>query len=241
MPTKIYDSAIIKTIDNEEIEISPLKIRYLRKFMDEFELVKTAKNDDETIIYLVACATITMQQYYPSIKTTDDFEDKFDLKTVYKILDVAAGIKIGQDEKQEQLDTISNNTITNQAVQEASSWDTLDLAKLEAEVFLLGIWKDYQQLESSLSMPELMITLEQKRELEYQEKKFFAAMQGVDLEDGSNANEPDPWEAMKARVAAATSGIGNGDPNDITALQGVAAKQAGFGIGMGLDYEVVNG
>jgi hypothetical protein len=45
---------------------------------------------------------------------------------------------------------------------------------------------------------------------------------------------------MKARVAARESGIGNGDPNDITSLQGVRAAQTGFGIGMGLDYEVVN-
>lgn len=239
MPTKIYDSAIIKTIDNEEIEISPLKIKYLRKFMEQFDLVKTAKDDDETIQLLVASATITMEQYYPSIKTVEDFEDNFDLKTVYKILDVAAGIKIEQTS--EEIESISNNSITNQAVNEASSWDNLDLAKLEAEVFLLGIWKDYQQLETSLSMPELMITLEQKRELDYQEKKFLAAMQGVDLDESSGRKEEDPWEAMKARVAAATSGIGNGDPNDITALQGIRAQQAGFGIGMGIDYEVVNG
>jgi hypothetical protein len=239
MPTKIYDSAIIKTIDNEEIEISPLKIKYLRKFMEQFDLVKTAKDDDETIAFLVASATITMQQYYPSIKTVEDFEDNFDLKTVYKILDIAAGIKIEQTP--EEIENISNNSITNQAVNEASSWENLDLAKLEAEVFLLGIWKDYHQLEVSLSMPELMITLEQKRELDYQEKKFLAAMQGVDLDESSGRKEEDPWEALKARVAAATSGIGNGDPNDITALQGIAAQKAGFGIGMGLDYEVVNG
>jgi hypothetical protein len=239
MPTKIYDSAIIKTIDNKEIEISPLKIRYLRKFMEQFDLVKTAKDDDETIALLVASATITMQQYYPSVKTVEDFEDNFDLKTVYKILDVAAGIKIEQ--APEDIKNISNNPITNQAVSEASSWENLDLAKLEAEVFLLGIWKDYQQLETSLSMPELMATLEQKRESDYQEKKFLAAMQGVDLDESSGRKEEDPWEAMKARVAAQTSGIGNGDPNDITALQGIAAQQAGFGIGMGLDYEVVNG
>jgi len=239
MPTKIYDSTIIKTIDNEEIEIIPLKIRYLRKFMEQFDLVKTAKDDDETIALLVACATITMEQYYPSIKTVENFENKFDLKTVYKILDIAAGIKIEQSNQ--ETEDMMNNTITNQAVQEASSWDSLDLAKLEAEVFLLGIWKDYQQLETSLSMPELMITLEQKRELDYQEKKFFAAMQGVDLDQSTGQKEEDPWEAMKARVAAATSGIGNGDPNDITALQGLAAQRAGFGIGMGLDYEVVNG
>jgi hypothetical protein len=239
MPTKIYESFTIRTIDGEEIEASPLKIKYLRKFMEKFDLVKNARDDDETIQYLVGAALVTMEQYYPSVKTVDDFEDTFDLKTVYRILDIAAGIKIEQGEEPEPV--ANSRSITNQAVSEASSWENLDLAKLEAEVFLLGIWKDYQQLEVSLSMPELMITLEQKREAEYQEKKFLAAMQGVDLDETSGQKEEDPWEAMKARVAAATSGIGNGDPNDITALQGVRAQQAGFGIGMGIDYEVVKG
>jgi hypothetical protein len=41
---------------------------------------------------------------------------------------------------------------------------------------------------------------------------------------------------MKARVYSngATS-----NPNDILALQGAAARKAGFGIGHGLEYEVI--
>ena len=76
--------------------------------------------------------------------------------------------------------------------------------------------------------------------MDYQDKKFTASLKGIDLDEASGKQEEDPWEAMKARVAAKTSGIGNGNPNDITALQGVRAQQAGFGIGHGLDYEVLN-
>jgi hypothetical protein len=105
----------------------------------------------------------------------------------------------------------------------------------------LGIWKNFDELESSISMSELMVILESTRELDYNEKKFLAAMQGVDLDEQSGKTKEDPWEAMKARVASQISGIGNGDPNDITSLQGQKAQQYGFGIGMGLDYEVVSG
>jgi hypothetical protein len=42
------------------------------------------------------------------------------------------------------------------------------------------------------------------------------------------------WEAMKARVF---SGGKTSDGNDVLSLQGPKAKQLGFGIGMGLDYE----
>jgi len=231
MPTNIYDSAIIYTSDGLELEISPLKIKYLKEFMDVFQSVKESQDDDEALQHLVKCSVVAMKQYLPTIKTIEDFENNFDLKTLYTILDIGAGVKLNQENIQEE-------SLPKQAEDESSDWDTLDLAKLEAEVFLLGIWKDYNQLETSLSMPELMVTLASKRESDYQEKKFLAAMQGVDLEEGQQ--KEDQWEAMKARVAAKESGIGNGNPNDITALQGITAAQAGFGIGFGLDYEVMN-
>ena len=44
----------------------------------------------------------------------------------------------------------------------------------------------------------------------------------------------DPWEEMKARVF---SGGRAKDSDDILYYQGVNASKAGFGIGMGLDYE----
>jgi hypothetical protein len=45
---------------------------------------------------------------------------------------------------------------------------------------------------------------------------------------------------MKARVAAKASGIGNGNPDDITSFQGIKGQQAGFSIGKELGYEVLN-
>jgi hypothetical protein len=148
-----------------------------------------------------------------------------DMPTVYKVLDVAAGIKVNKPAEEE--------SVKKQATDSGASWDTLDLAKLESEVFLLGIWKDYEELELSLSMPELMSTLEIKRELDYNEKKFLAAMQGVDL-DKQAGNKSNAWEEMKARVF---SGGKARDANDVTALQGANAQKAGFGIGMGLGYQ----
>jgi hypothetical protein len=231
MATEIYKTEIIQLIDGTEIEIIPLKIKYLREFMDAFEAIRVTKSDQEAILVLSECARICMKQYYPSIsKTIADLEDNIDLPTIYKILDVAAGIKINKKSEQ---------PVKDQATDSGSSWETLDLAKLEAEAFLLGIWKDYQELEHSLSITELMATLASKRELDYEEKKFLAAIQGVDLD--ANSKSPDgkqkgqqEWEDLKARVF---SGGKARDGNDILALQGPAAEKAGFGIGMGLDYD----
>jgi hypothetical protein len=84
-------------------------------------------------------------------------------------------------------------------------------------------------------MPELVTTIGSIRELDYQEKKFLAAIQGVDLDGETNKDKGQKeWEDMKARVF---SGGQTGDSNDVLSLQGVNAQKAGFGIGMGLDYE----
>jgi hypothetical protein len=224
MATEVYNKGNIYLIDGTELEIIPLKIKYLREFMVEFEGMKDASDDNEAIEVLSKCVGICMKQYCPEI--ADTVEDNLDLPTIYKVIDIAAGIKINKK---------SEEPVKEQAQSSGSTWDDLDLAKLEAEVFILGIWKDYQELEESLSMPELMVTLSSKRELDYEEKRFLAAIQGVDLDGSTNSDKGQKeWEDMKARVF---SGGATSDSNDVLSLQGQNARKAGFGIGMGLDYE----
>ena len=223
MPTKIYDSDYITLVDGTKLYITPLKIKYLREFMSRFEGVKISKNDEQAIDALSECVLLTMQQYYPAITTIEQLQDNMDMTTIYKILEISAGIKIKDDSKED---------VKKQALDSSSTWDNLDLAKLESEAFLLGIWKDYEELEVSLSMLELTSILNAKREDDYNHKKFLAAMQGVDLD--KNSGKQNAWEEMKARVFSKNK---TGDPNDVLALQGQNARKAGFGIGMGLSYE----
>ena len=89
-------------------------------------------------------------------------------------------------------------------------------------------------MEDRLTMPELVAILDANRENDHVNRKFMAALQGVDLDKNKVSN--DEWERLKAKVYS--KGKTN-NPNDILALQGKAAKRAGFGIGMGLDYEVI--
>ena len=227
MATEVYKTGIITLVDGTQLEISPLKIKYLRRFMDDFEGVRNANGDIEAISALAICGMNCMKQYMPEIsRSIEDFEDSIDLKNIYKLLDYAAGIKV---------DAESDTGVKDQAVKSGSTWEDLDLAKLESEVFLLGIWKDYDELEKSLSMQEITAILNIKREEDYATKKFLAAMQGVDLD--KNVNKTNAWEEMKARVF---SGGKTGDPNDIMAYQGATATKAGFGIGMGISYEKID-
>jgi len=225
MATYIYQSKNITLLDGKEIQIIPLKIKYLREFMEVFEGVKDAKDDDESISVLAKCVQVCMKQFYPEVSNKiSDVEDTVDLPMIYEIVDIAAGIKINKQ---------SEEPVKEQATNGGQSWSDLDLAKLESEVFLIGIWKDYQELEMSLSMPELIATLGSRRELEYEEKKFLAAIQGINLDEEGGKGQSE-WEDMKARVF---SGGATSDANDVLSLQGPKANQVGFGIGMGLDYE----
>jgi arylamine N-acetyltransferase len=168
-----------------------------------------------------------MKQYYPKLShSVSDVEDNIDMPTIHEILEIAGGIKITDD---------TDKTVKQQASQNESknSWEEIDLVKLESEVFTLGIWKNYDDLESHISMPELMAIISGRRELDYEEKKFLAAVQGIDIEKNEERGQKE-WEDLKARVF---SGGKATDGNDILALQGQNAVKAGFGIGMGLDYE----
>jgi hypothetical protein len=233
MPTEVYKTGYVKTIDGIEIEIIPIKIKYLKELMIAFDAVHQSTSEEETISILSECCRIGMKQYYPEFsKNIETLEDNFDLDAIYEILKYSAGIDIKQN---------SDEPVVEQAKKEdnGANWKTLDLAKLESEVFLLGIWKNFDELESSISIEELMQVLSITRDLDYEEKKFSAALQGIDLDSQSGKSSGEvkgqqEWENMKARVF---SGGGTSDANDVLSLQGPKAKSAGFGIGNGLGYE----
>jgi hypothetical protein len=226
MATSVYTKETVSTIDGIEIEVSPLKIIYLREFMESFQLLKEAINDDMALTFMCDCVRVAMKQFYPQIASVRDVEDNFDIKTIRNILKASAGINIDPDE--EDLAEQAKND------EEGSTWETFDIVPLEAELFMLGIWRDFEDLERSISMPELKALLDAKREKDYADKKFAAALQGVDLDEQSGRKEENAWEKMKARVF---SGGKANDSNDILAYQGANASKVGFGIGMGLGYE----
>jgi hypothetical protein len=103
---------------------------------------------------------------------------------------------------------------------------------LEGEVFLLGHWKNYEELEENLSMPELIQTIKAMQKSEADKRKFFASLQGVDLE-GEEENKGPSFDDVKRRALGITA-----DRDDVLSLQGDMAASSGFGIGLGLGYEV---
>ena len=98
------------------------------------------------------------------------------------------------------------------------------------EVFLLGNWKNYEELEESLSMPELIQTFKSMQKTEEEKRKFLASLQGVNL-NGEEKTEGQTFEDIQRRALGIDA---SGD--DVVSLQGPLAAQQGFGIGAGLGY-----
>jgi hypothetical protein len=97
MATTIYEPTEITLLDGSTITVRPLKISLLRSFMKKFEEVaKVAENNDKSMDVLMQCVQIAMKQYKPEIaEDLKALEENIDLPTVYKVVEAASGIALG--------------------------------------------------------------------------------------------------------------------------------------------------
>ena len=98
MSTEVYEEKTIKLIDGTEIMVRPLKISLLRPFMKKFEgIAEVAEDNDKSMSILMDCVQIAMKQYKPELaEDLKALEDNLDLPTVYKIVEEASGVKLGE-------------------------------------------------------------------------------------------------------------------------------------------------
>lgn len=78
---------------------------------------------------------------------------------------------------------------------------------------MLGIWKNFDELEESLSLPELELLLNKARERREQEMRFTAGLQGVDLDEGK---VDEKRAEIERRAQARIAGV---DENGIEAME----------------------
>lgn len=71
---------------------------------------------------------------------------------------------------------------------------------------MLGIWKNFEEMEENLTLGELEKLLEAKRDQDFQNKKFAAALKGVDLDEPSEKGASS-FEDIKQRAEAKLRGV----------------------------------
>lgn len=98
----------------------------------------------------------------------------------------------------------------------------------------MGHWKDYEELENSLSMQELIATLGAMHEKENRHNKFLAAIQGIDLtENNVEMNVgPDAPLSLAEVTARAERRLGGSEDAAYALEFGISAED-------GLGYETL--
>jgi len=95
LATKIYETIEIELLDGRNITIKPLSIKNLRELMKVWEKAQEAENEIAFLDVVSECARIAFRQFAPDLAENKDvFEDAIDLQTMYKVLEVAADIKL---------------------------------------------------------------------------------------------------------------------------------------------------
>jgi inhibitor of KinA sporulation pathway (predicted exonuclease) len=97
MATTVNEAQEVTLVDGTKIAVRPLKISLLREFLKEFEgITKVADDNNKSMDVLLKCVQIAMKQYSPEIAgDLAKLEDNLDLPTVYRIVEEASGIKLG--------------------------------------------------------------------------------------------------------------------------------------------------
>lgn len=116
MATTVYDEVEIALQDNTEVTLKPLPIVQLRRFQAAWKEISNLKGDDddekEAYVFTVYinCAGIALENQFKALEKftetkgklkdplskeyRDYLESVLDIDTIYKILEVAGGLKL---------------------------------------------------------------------------------------------------------------------------------------------------
>jgi hypothetical protein len=95
LASTVYDVEKIKLQNGAEVELKPLTIKELRKFMTVIQKTAEVSSEDETLTLLIdACAVALEKQLPELVKDRDAFEDVLDVPTINRILEICGGIKM---------------------------------------------------------------------------------------------------------------------------------------------------
>lgn len=94
---------------------------------------------------------------------------------------------------------------------------------MEAEAFLLGIWKDFEEMEMTLTMEELGHILNAKSRQDMRHWKFQASLKGINLDDKEDGEETQQTVETKMREMQARAAGVDKDTFDLNEI-GIAVE-----------------
>jgi hypothetical protein len=97
LATTVYDILDIQLSDGSSIELKPLPIKQLRKFMEIInEMQETEEaNADAAMDVFIKAAMVCLKTTRPDLsEDKDKFEELIEVPTMMKILEVVGGLKL---------------------------------------------------------------------------------------------------------------------------------------------------
>lgn len=116
MANTVYDSELIELQDGTEVELAPLPIGQLRRFMKAWQQFSDIENDDDAFVIYVNVSGIALEKTVGkqfakngrdeenviSDEYREHLEDILDMDTIFKIIEVCGGIKLNDPKLLEQ-------------------------------------------------------------------------------------------------------------------------------------------
>jgi hypothetical protein len=96
LATAVYDTVEVELQNGDKVTLKPLPILLLRSFMKEVGKLDNIKNEDEAIDIFVNACSIALSKSLPDlVQDREALEGALDVPTIWKILEVCGGIKMG--------------------------------------------------------------------------------------------------------------------------------------------------
>lgn len=102
MATKVYKEEEIELQDGTVVTLKPLTIKRLRKFMklmgklNRIEDIDSEEGEDEAMDIMFEASVLALEQNNPEVAADKDkLEDALDMQTMWKVLEIAGGISMG--------------------------------------------------------------------------------------------------------------------------------------------------
>lgn len=98
MATRVNNSEKVTLQDGTVVEVRPLNIKNLRKFMEVTKKFEKVKDEDEGLTLMIeACQIALVAADEDKFSDVDYLEEVLDMNTIAKIMNVSGGVDINAD------------------------------------------------------------------------------------------------------------------------------------------------
>lgn len=98
MATRVNNSEKVTLQDGTVVEVRPLNIKNLRKFMEVTKKFEKVKDEDEGLTLMIeACQIALVAADEEKFSDVDYLEEVLDMNTIAKIMNVSGGVDINAD------------------------------------------------------------------------------------------------------------------------------------------------